>query len=185
MSQTQADPKQSMDAVRRLAALRILDGRRERLELELKAKRKEWADTLTGLSKALHALIEKPNPAKKDCPKRLNQIRAAFNERQEAEKEKAKEVDAITSRLKRVEAAIVELIRHDPDDDQMELDVEDKAGSLNMTTDTAKAVHESISDQVRQGGELTPDVEDLRKQLDGMGLSDLALVPDGEPDEEE
>lgn len=177
------DPKQNMDAVRRLAALRTLDARQERLELEVKAKRKEWADILTEQSKVLHGLIEKPNPAKKDCAGRLNQIREAFELRQESEKTKAKEIDSLTSRLKKVEAAMVELIRHDPEDDQMTLDVEETADGLNMTTDTATAVHEAIGDQLRQGGELTPDMKDLKGQLDGMGLSTPALAIVDEKDD--
>jgi predicted ribosome quality control (RQC) complex YloA/Tae2 family protein len=159
-----------MDAVRRLAALRALDARKERLDLTLKATRKQWADTLTEKTQTLHKLIEKPNPAKKDCANRLNEIREAFEARQEAEKQKQREVDEITSRQKKVEAAMVELIRHDPEDDQMTLDVENTEDGLGMTTDTATAVNDAIGDHVKQGGEMSPDLEDLKGQLDGMGL---------------
>ena len=173
-------PIESMDAVRRLAALRILDARKERLDLRLKAKRKEWADALGEQTKALHETIEQPNPGKlKEAKDRLDRIRSLYERRKEMENEKKKEIDAITTQTNRVEAAIVELIRSDPDDMQQELELDDKASpTLNMTADTAKEVGEAIQDLTREGAEITADVEDLKTQLKDMGLASLRLVDD-------
>lgn len=176
-------PAEITDAIRRLAALKLLDDRRTRLDLELKAARKNWADELGEKSKELHGAIEAPNPGKlKECKIQLNTIRDLYLERKDMEAAKKTELDAVTSKVNKVGAAIVELIRADPEDLQQELELDEMVGpSLNMTGDTAKMVGEAIQDLTREGAEITPDVKDLHDQIAEMGLhTGPRLVDEGQ-----
>lgn len=173
-----------MDARARLSALRVLDGRKQRLETELKSTRKTWSDALTELTKAMHELIDQTNPVKSsDCRTRLNEIREAREEKQQAEADKKKEIDSVTSRVSRVDAAMVELIRTDTDD-QMGLDLggNEVSPGLRMTSDTAETVGAALSTIKDDGGELSPDLAELELALESMGMADLTLAPEPEDD---
>lgn len=178
------NPIESKDAVERLAALRLLDSRKTRLGIEVGAARKKWADDLGDKSKELHKQIELPNPGKfTEAKKRLDLIRSLFEERKEIEAAKKIQLDKLTAETKKTEAAIVELIRSDLDDNQQELELEGSAGpKLNMSPDTAKMVGAAITSVRDDGGELSPSEEGLADTLSEMGVFGLSLVDDPDGD---
>lgn len=166
-----------------LLSLRLLDSRRQRLELEVSAKRKEWKDQLTATSKELHAKIDDGLPTEDhDCRKRLKQIQNLFRQRQREESARDEQVDAIQSKLKSVEAAIVEVIRSEPSA-QRSLDFDEGEQGMTLTKETAVTVASALQDALKQGAQQTPDMDDLRSQLERMGAKGLRVVdpPADEP----
>lgn len=183
---SEAQPLKSMDAERRLSALRLLDQRKERLALQMNAERQKWRETITESTKAWHKTIRAPVPGKlADCKARISQIQDGLAEREDLQKQKKRKIDAIKTQIERAETAFLELLRSDPDSPQMELDVDEKMVDLGMSPQAAKEVGKSIKDLRDEGAELGDDVVDLEKQLEEMGMTGLRLVDDGDLAEED
>ena len=164
-----------------LLSLRLLDGRRQRLEHELGATKQRYKDELTDVTKRMNAKIDEGLPVDdEDCRKRLRTIQQLFRERQRTEEDKSEAIDEVKSSLKSVEASIVEVIRSEPSSQQsLEFDGDGLPG-MSLTTDTARVIAVALEDAEGQGAETTPDMDELRGRLNELGAK-LRVVGDDEP----
>jgi len=176
-----------LTAGQRLLALRALSTRRQRLEHQLKSQKLKWRERLDELSRALHDLIEEQVPAKPaQCKNSLVAIQEAYEARRTAVAEKKADIDATTTKIAAVDAAMYEMIHAEPGS-QMDLELggdPDEGGPRWLTSDTGRQVSRAIADL--GDDDASADMADLRARLDELGVAGLTLAPEaGDEDEDE
>lgn len=176
---------QDIDATQRLLALQLLSKRKQRLELQDKAQRQKWRETLDTCTRELHELIEEHTPTDGDEAKHhLGAIKVAYEAHKKAEKDKKGELDATKAAVAQVESAMYEVIHAADDGSQMNLDLGDgdEKGSW-LNADVGKQIFRAIGEAADQGDE-SEDLDDLKAKLEDLGVAGLQLADDGEPDDE-
>lgn len=178
---------EEMDARQRLAALKLLQAREDKLTERQKARKDYWRNVLTEKTQALHEAIDAAEPVTDNqCRKNLQVIKAARKDSEEAKEAKAAELADLKAAIKRIQETMTDLIVKDPSN-QMSLDMgSDTKAGVWLTPEVATQVNLALSAKetkaAETGDEMPADLVALREQLVAMGIESIKMMD--EEDEE-
>jgi hypothetical protein len=185
---------EEMDARQRLAALKLLQTREDKLTERQKARKDYWRNLLTEKTVALHEAIDAAEPVTDaQCRKSLRVIKTARKDSEETKEAKAAELSDLKTAIKRIQETMTELIVKDPSN-QMALDLgADAKAGVWLTPEVAEQVNLALSAKETKaadtGDEMPADLVALREQLSAMGLESITMqdeeddeIEDGEED---
>ena len=176
---------EEMDARTRLAALKLLQSRLDKVTERRKARGDYWRNILTEKTQALHDAIDANIPvADAQCRKNLVVIKQARKESEEAKASKATEIADLKAAIKRLEETMTDLISKDPST-QLGLDLGGEQRAW-LTKDVAEQVNLALTAKearaAEDGDDMAADLVALRQQLDAMGIA--AIMPSDEVEDE-
>jgi hypothetical protein len=186
MGEVKMSTTDEMSASQRLQALVLLHQQYQRAALSLKAWQADRRASLAEETARLNAAIEDAEPltARPASPAEyegtITAIWEAYQKREGVDTDTQIEVDRFKAKVARIEAAMTELLRVSAPTDQVPLDLDpdgDAPEGLVMSVDSAKAVGDALEEHVREGGQVTADMEAVKERLRLMGVEGLRLVP--------
>ncbi len=174
---------EEMDARKRLAALKLLKTRHDKIVERQQARKDYWRNTLTEITQALNEAIDAAIPVRDEqCRKSLLAIKGKRAESIEAKENKAAELKDLKAAIARIEATMDDLMLKGVGD-QMSLDL-GADQSAWLTKDVAEQVNLALSAKetraASEGEEMAPDLVALRQQLASMGFEALVVKEDEE-----
>lgn len=181
----EADARQDSDPDdrMRLAAIKALTIRLQKLEQDHKACQQKWREILTTTTQQMHELIEEDRPIKHSREQVL-EIRNLLKARRQAEAQKKTEMASIAAKTEQTTSARYELIMTNKTTNQMSLGF--GGDDPWISEDSARELNEALTDVVSDaGGHVPADLALLRNRLDDMGIGAIKIAPppDGESSE--
>lgn len=184
-AQDEAQQNEELSDSMRLTSIRLLTMRVERKEQAKKACQQKWREALDKATRALNELIEMDAPAEDECRARIQDIQEALKERRKAESEKKTEINQIDTAIKQANSAKYELIMTEGSS-QVSLGFGEDEAEPWLTNEAAAELNLALKDvEDDSGGELSPEMDGLKKRMADMGLGTMRLVPEPEEEEEE